>query len=271
MTTKHFQKIIWEFYKTNKRTFPWRATKDPYEIMVSELMLQQTQTQRVVPKYLTWLQYFPTIAALAEAKLPLVLENWSGLGYNRRAKFLWETAKFVTRMHKGKVPHTYEKLRELPGIGDYTASAILAFTYNEPTVVIETNIRTVIIHHYFADRDKVSDKEIKSVVEKTLDKKDPRQWYYALMDYGNFLKSEGFKYVSKQKNYTKQKPFKGSARFVRGYIIRELVKNGNLDINTVIIPGYEKETIESIANSLVTEQLIERDVNKPTLFTLPTK
>lgn len=258
MTVSAFQKAILAFYSKNRRNFPWRETQDAYEIMVSELMLQQTQTQRVIPKYLTWLQLFPTVSALSEATLEQVLTAWNGLGYNRRAKFLWHAAQEVQRKNNGIVPNTADELRQLPGIGEYTANAILAFAFNQPTIVLETNIRTAILHHFFKDSvEKVSDKQIKDMLGQVIDKKNPRDWYYALMDYGSWLKSEGVDYFHKQKSYTKQKPFKGSERFVRGYLIRETLKLKTLNIKAVKIPGYEQKQIVKVASDLIKEGLLQ--------------
>ncbi len=220
-------------------------------------MLQQTQTHRVIPKYLAWLEQFPSVEELANSSLSDVLRLWSGLGYNRRAKFLWEAANKILEFKS--FPDTFEKLRELPGIGEYTANAVLAFAFNKPTIVIETNIRTAIIHHFFTERtEKVSDKEIKQILELVVSNEDPRNWYYALMDYGSWLKAEGIDHFHKQKSYSKQKPFKGSERFVRGYLLREVLQLEKLDISTVLLPGYSQETIQKVANDLVKEKLVNQ-------------
>jgi len=221
-------------------------------------MLQQTQTYRVLPKYLDWLMLFPNVKALANASLAEVLLAWSGLGYNRRAKYLWESAKKIVEEYGGEVPRTYEELRQLPGIGEYTANALLAFAYNQPTIVLETNIRTAILHHFFENhQEKVSDSQIKEVLTKILDKKSPRNWYYALMDYGNWLKFEGYDYFHQQKAHTKQKPFKGSERFVRGYLLRESLKYKELKLKEIQLSGYTQEQIRKIAKDLVAEGLLQ--------------
>lgn len=258
MSSKIFSRMVWDFYAKNKRSFPWRETRNPYEILVSEIMLQQTQTHRVVPKYLGWLQQFPDIDALASAKLSEVLFAWNGLGYNRRAKFLWETAKLLLNMNKSEIPDNFKDLITLPGIGEYTANALLAFAYNKPTIVLETNIRTAIIHHFFAKQtEKVTDTQIKGVLAQVVDKKNPREWYYALMDYGSWLKSEGIDYFHQIKGHTKQSKFKGSERYVRGYLVRETLKIKELEIKAIIIPGYEQETIKKVANDLIQEGLLQ--------------
>ena len=253
-----FQKVIYDYYTRYRRSFPWRETTDPYAILVSELMLQQTQTYRVLPKYLNWLQLFPTVKTLANVSLAEVLLAWSGLGYNRRAKYLLESAKRIVGEYGGEVPRTYEELRQLPGIGEYTANALLAFAYNQPTIVLETNIRTAILHHFFENhQEKVSDSQLKEILANVLDKKNPRDWYYALMDYGNWLKSEGYDYFHQQKAHTKQKPFKGSERFVRGYLLREALKTKALKLESINLVGYTQEQIRKIAKNLVAEGLLQ--------------
>lgn len=224
MTKERFKKTVKDFYTKNKRDLPWRKTRNPYRIWVSEIMLQQTQVDRVIPKYKSFIKQFPTIQALANAPLKDVLIAWQGLGYNRRAKSLHEGAKYIRQHHKGLFPK--ENLVAIPGIGPYTEGAIQAFAFNMGKPIIETNIRTVYTHHFFSDKENVADKEILKYVEQTLDINNPREWYWALMDYGSHLKRTGVRINNKSKHYTKQRPFKGSDREVRGAIIREL-SNGN--------------------------------------------
>jgi len=188
MTTKAFQKVIWRFFAQNGRDLPWRRTKNPYKILVSEIMLQQTQVERVIPKYAEWLARFPTAATLATAARATVLTTWRGLGYNRRALALKRAAESIVA--RGKFPREVAEILELPGVGPYTAGAIAAFAFNEPVVMIETNIRTVFIHHFFSDQKNVRDSELLPLIEKTLPRLKPREWYWALMDYGSHLKKE---------------------------------------------------------------------------------
>ncbi|MEN9582061.1 MAG: hypothetical protein RL641_15 [Candidatus Parcubacteria bacterium] len=219
-----FKKKVWRHYKKAKRSFPWRETKDPYKITVSEIMLQQTQADRVVAKYVAFLKKWPTLKKLASAELQDVLAMWSGLGYNRRGKSLWQLAKVVSENHYNKIPNTIVALEKLPGIGPYTARAILAFAFNAPHACIETNIRSVYIYSFFPNsKRKIADEDLFPLIERTLDKKNPREWYYALMDYGTFLKKMKLTTNDRHKNYRKQTPFKGSLREARGAILRELV------------------------------------------------
>ncbi|MCC6520415.1 A/G-specific adenine glycosylase [Candidatus Nomurabacteria bacterium] len=235
MTPKQFQKTVWEYYKKHGRVLPWRLTDgtelSAYKILVSEYMLQQTQVDRVIPKYQAFLKRFPTIVKLAESSNADVLSLWSGLGYNRRALFLKRAAEKIVHEYGKKIPRSTETLQTLPGIGSYTAGAIMSFAWNTPSVCIETNIRTVYIHHFFADREeKVSDQELLSVIQKTCDIQNPREWYWALMDYGAYLKSQGVKTHRKSGSYAKQKAFKGSLREVRGAILKILTKNPRISL-----------------------------------------
>lgn len=226
---KRFVKTVWDFYHTNARhTLPWRQTKDPYRILVSEIMLQQTQVDRVVPKYQAFIKAFPNFKKLAEAPLAKVLLHWQGLGYNRRAKMLHECAKAVLKDYKGKLPADETKLRALPGIGPYTARAVLAFAFGTALPLIETNVRTVYIHHFFNEATDVTDAMLLPYIERTLPTENPREWYYAVMDYGSCLKRTVGNNITKSKHYTKQSTFKGSDRQIRGAIIRLLSKEQKL-------------------------------------------
>lgn len=217
-----FKATVRKHTRTHGRSFPWRETTNPYRILVSEVMLQQTQTHRVVPKYRSFLKKFPTLRALAEASLGDVLREWSGLGYNRRAKMLHACSKAVVAEHRGVLPKTYEDLLALPGVGPYTAGAVLAFAFNTPRPLIETNIRTVFLFHYFPGREGVADAELMTHIERTLDRKESRQWYNALMDYGAWIKETYGNHNARSKSYVKQSTFKGSSRELRGKILRAL-------------------------------------------------
>jgi len=231
-----FKQTIWNYYKKNRRDFPWRNTHDPYRILVSEIMLQQTQAPRVVKKYEVFLKKFPTIKKLAHASLVDVLFIWNGLGYNRRALALKETAKIIVEKYSGNVPTDFEVLISLPGIGPATAGDILAFAWNIPSVIIETNIRTVFIHFFFKDNrrkddkhntsKKIHDRDILPLIGKTLDTKNPKEWYYALMDYGALLKKTHGNASRKSVHYIKQSPFKGSNRQLRSHILKLIMQKG---------------------------------------------
>lgn len=234
MSSRAFQQKIYGHYKKNARSLPWRHTTDPYKIVVSEVMLQQTQVDRVVEKYALFVQQFPTFASLASASVGDVLRAWQGLGYNRRALLLKKLAEKVVADYGGVLPNNPALLEELPGIGPATARSICAFAFNAPVVFIETNIRTVFIHHFFKNRkktEKVSDAELLPLVEKTLDRANPPQWYNALMDYGTFLKKEYGNANIKSAHYARQSRFEGSNRQVRGRILKVLSEHAALTVH----------------------------------------
>ena len=186
-------------------------------------MLQQTQVGRVIPKYLAFIEQFPAVQNLAKAPLSEVLIAWQGLGYNRRAKFLWQAAQMVTKDYDGVFPRDQKELTKLPGVGINTAGAIMAYAYNAPVVFLETNIRTVYIHHFFHDQTDVKDQDIAELVSQTLPNQDEtRHWYWALMDYGTYIKQTHGNKSRASKTYAKQSPFQGSKRQVRGAVIRYL-------------------------------------------------
>jgi A/G-specific adenine glycosylase len=245
MTKKTFQKKIYDYYKEHKRVLPWRTTYDPYKIIVSEIMLQQTQSARVVEKYKLFLKKFPTVRALHNASTIDVLRQWQGLGYNRRALMLKKMAGEVVSIHKGRFPQTYEDLIALPGVGPYTARAVMAFAYNKPGAMIETNIRAVFIHFFFSGSKKVTDKELMPLIEEYMDIRSPREWYNALMDYGAFLKETLPNPSRKSAHHTKQSLFKGSDRQIRGAIIKAYTENPAITKRTILktLP-YTKEAIE---------------------------
>jgi len=219
-----FQELLQQKGAELYRPMPWRDDTRPYYVLVSELMLQQTQVDRVIPKFLAFMERFPNVEALAETSLGDVLALWSGLGYNRRAKYLHDAARKIVQEYNGKFPTTREGLMKLPGVGPNTAGAILAYAYNQPTVYIETNVRSVYFHHFFETGEKVHDRQIAELIEGTIDTEHPREFYWALMDYGSWLKKQGAGRVQQSKHYVKQSALKGSIREVRGQIIRSLTE-----------------------------------------------
>lgn len=225
---KSFQETIWHFYTTHGRSLPWRETKDPYRILVSEIMLQQTQVERVKEKYPAFIEAFPDFLSLATAPLEKILLHWQGLGYNRRAIALKRIAEEVVTKHQGVLPSSVEVLMQLPGIGRATASAIAAFAFDQPTVFIETNIRRVFIHFFFRTREGVHDKDLLPLVERTLDRTNPREWYYALMDYGATLKKDVANPNRRSRHYQRQQPFEGSRRQARGLILKTILENARV-------------------------------------------
>ena len=223
-------------------------------------MLQQTQVDRVLPKYEQFIKTFPDFSVLAQASLHDVLKVWQGLGYNRRALSLHETAKKVITDYDGILPSETGLLLQFPGIGPYTASAIAAFAFNQPVVFIETNIRSVFIHFFFNDRHNIHDRDILPLVDITLDRDNPRHWYYALMDYGVIVKKTLPNPSRKSAHYQKQSRFKGSDRQIRGKIVRLLANNTTLtDRDLIERIDSETERSQAILDQLEYEGFIIRD------------
>jgi len=257
-TQAKFQRQLTEYYQQNRRDFPWRQTANPYHVMVSEVMLQQTQAVRVVSFYQRFLQHFPTVKALADAPAAAVLTAWQGLGYNRRALYLQQAAKIIEEQFKGTFPKTSAELTRLPGIGYNTAGAILTYAFNKPTVFIETNIRKVIIHHFFSHAEKVSDKEIATVLEQVVDQDNPREWYWAMMDYGSFLGSTKAVTNARSKHYVKQTQFVGSKRFTRSQILKYVLRSSRprqeIQERFIALPYVESALNELISEGFCSEE-----------------
>jgi A/G-specific adenine glycosylase len=263
---EEFQEIVWDFFSKHSRELPWRRPEpngsfDPYKILVSELMLQQTQVLRVVPKYQQFLETFPTVETLAKASLGQVLTAWSGLGYNRRAKFLHQAAQQIA---KDGFPQTLNMLTKLPGIGHNTAAAVLTYTYNQPIPFIETNIRTVYIHHFFAGQTDILDKDILLLVEKTFDQENPREFMWALMDYGSYLKQTQGNLGRASKHYTKQSIFHGSKRQIRGQIIKLLITHPYTvsELQDII----QDSRVPEVINDLLRENFIKKQSSMLLLY-----
>jgi len=255
-----FQKIIIEYFDSKGRHFPWRETNDPYKILVSEIMLQQTQTERVIKKYDEWLENYPSVKEAALAPLSDILLHWNGLGYNRRAGYLHDACKEVYLNHSGVFPSTAAELKKLSGVGTYTSCAVSCFAYNNPEVFIETNIRSVYLFFFFPDEDLISDVMLMPLIERTLYKENPRIWYYALMDYGAELKKKVKNPNRKSAHYLKQSKFSGSLREARGALLRQLVRNpeGLLLSDIGKRENIEYERLENAAVKLVCEGYIHK-------------
>lgn len=259
-----FKKIIWQHYNAHGRIFDWRGVDDPYKVFISEVMLQQTQTTRVAVKYPAFIARFPDFAILAKAPLKDVLHEWQGMGYNRRGMYLHRAAQIIVQNHGGVLPNNPEALDALPGIGAATAASICAFAFNNPTVFIETNIRAVFIHFYFNGKDAIDDKEIIPLVQATLDQDNPREWYYALMDYGVMLKKSLVNPGRKSAHYTKQSKFEGSDRQIRGMILKILTQAQEPieEVTLIQSTGKDFERVTKIIAQMIQEQFIKKDNEK---------
>jgi A/G-specific adenine glycosylase len=252
-----FQGIIYHYYEAARRDLPWRRSRDPYAILVSEVMLQQTQVERVLLKYEAFLERFPTQGDLAQASLGEILLAWQGLGYNRRAKALQETAQRLMAEHGGRLPADRASLEGLPGIGAATAGAIMAFAFEQPVVFLETNIRRVLLHFFYPATEAVPDSHLLPLVLLTLDVRKVRDWYYALMDYGAGLKKLIPNPNRRSAHYSRQGPFRGSDREIRGQILQLLLTSPEFPEEVILerLAG-DRHRIKRILEQLVQEKFL---------------
>ena len=221
-------------------------------------MLQQTQVERVSSAFPRFIKHFPDFESLAGATLEEVLIEWQGLGYNRRAMSLKKAAERVVSEFSGNLPRDERILATLPGIGKATAASITVFAFNKPVAFIETNIRRVFLHCFFAGRDGVPDREIFPLVLGTMDDEDPRTWFWALMDYGSYLGRKSVNANRRSSHYRRQSVFSGSDRQIRGLILRILVREGKLHPDTLCsLAGGDPERIGRMMNVLKNEGFIE--------------
>lgn len=256
-TMEVFRSEILAFFHTQGRQFSWRSELSPYRVMVSEIMLQQTQTGRVEEKFRAFVARFSGFQQLASADFSEVLRLWKGLGYNRRAKYLHDIARTVVDEFDSVLPDDPEVLVRFSGIGKATAASVCVFAFNTPHAFIETNIRTVFIHFFFPRQIGVSDPEIMALVEQTMDRENPRDWFYALMDYGVMLKKTVGNLSRKSSGYRKQSRFEGSDRQLRGRILELLLQRSRLDVKTVAaLLAQSEDRIEPLLAALVSEGLL---------------
>ncbi len=251
---QEFQALIRNKGAELYRDLPWRNTRDPYQIILSEIMLQQTQVARVMVRWEAFLKRFPTVDALASAATSDVLEEWQGMGYNRRALALKRMADICSQEYDGTIPSDEAQLLALPGVGPSTAAGVRAFSFNEPGVYLETNVRTVFLHELFPDEEGVSDKILRPLVAESCSMDNPRGWYYALLDYGAHLKQTLPNPSRRSKEYTRQSKFEGSRRQKRAEIVRLVLAQ----------PGVSCESVYADLNSF--EKTAGRDIVSPQLF-----
>lgn len=248
MEKSAFQVLLKEYYANNSRSMPWREPEldgnySLYKIGVSELMLQQTQVDRVIPKFQLFIAAFPTYESLARAPLSKVIKLWSGLGYNRRAVYLHEWAK---QLVADGFPTSATQLSTSRGFGENTAAAVFVYTFNQPLVFVETNIRTVFLHHFFSEQEQVSDDAIRSKLQSVLDTDNPREFYWALMDYGTYLKKQRTAHLTRSAHYKKQPKFEGSNRQLRGKILKQFQSVDSLKLQEVLELFPDNRTLNCV-------------------------
>lgn len=265
-----FCALIWDAGEKLYRDLPWRYINDPYAVMLSEIMLQQTQVSRVEKFWTRFLSQFPTLDALAAAAVSDVVQAWQGLGYNRRALALKKTAEICSEQFQGNLPRTEEELLTLPGIGPATAAGVMAFAYHQPAVYLETNVRTVFLHELFPEADEVKDKELIPYIEDACPDSRVDAWYYALLDYGAHLKLSVVNPSRRSAHYARQSAFEGSRRQKRAEILRIVLAEGSLSVGEVFVrlnneeikagrPEVSEEDFESIVSDLVSEGFFKRE------------
>lgn len=258
-SVKPLRQLVYSYYAEHRRVLPWRDGVDPYRVLVSEVMLQQTQVDRVIPKFTAFIQQFSDPQTLADAPTPELLAAWQGLGYNRRALNLQRAARMVVEQWGGSIPDDPVLLQQLPGIGPYTAGAIASFAFNRSQVFLETNIRAVLLHIFFADQEGITDKQLLPVAEAVLDRENPRTWYNALMDYGSDLKRRFPNPSRRSRHHTVQSRFEGSDRQIRGAVLRLLLGSHGMTARAMQKQlDVETERFERILGGMVQDGFIQK-------------
>ncbi len=263
LTNKHvklLQQLVYRYYAEHRRDLPWRDGTDPYRVLVSEVMLQQTQVDRVIPKFTAFMQQFPDPQSLAVAPVAQLLAAWQGLGYNRRALNLQRAARMIVEQWNGNIPDDPALLQQLPGIGPYTAGAIASFAFNRPQVFLETNIRAVLLHFFFAGQEGITDTQLLPVAEAVLDQASPRDWYNALMDYGSDLKRRFPNPSRRSRHHTQQSRFEGSDRQIRGAVLRLLLESNGMTVCAMQKQlDAEAERLARILEGMVKDGLVQKE------------
>lgn len=247
-----------DYYRTQGRVMPWRTRRTPYRVLVSEIMLQQTGIARVESKYGPFLARFPSFAALAAASVEEVLGAWKGLGYNRRALALRQSALIVSTVHRGRLPRTVDEMAKLPGVGKATAAAVLVYAYGIPVAFIETNVRRVFLHFFFPGEEGIPDSRILPLVNETMDRENPRDWFYALMDYGTMLAKREGNANRRSRHYKRQSRFEGSLRQMRGMVLEAMLKLSNATARQIAAAvGTDDDRLPDALSQLVAEGFLE--------------
>lgn len=270
MSTEELQDALLDWYAENKRDLPWRNTDNPYRILVSEVMLQQTQVSRVIPKYEEFLEQFPTAQELADAPLSDVLTLWSGLGYNRRAKYLKQAAEKVVDTYDGRFPRDPQELQELPGVGPYTANAVASFAFNNGGPVFDTNVRRVMYRFY----GKAPDNELETFHKSIFPPERSRRWNNAIMELGAEVCIDGTprcgdcpwrpsctawkKQDFETPEVQTQSTFKGSWRFYRSKLLHLLMEEDAMTREKIVdaLELPEEYDLDELIEELLEEDMI---------------
>ena len=271
--SSEFRRKLKRWWRTHRRSFPWRETDDPYAVLVSEIMLQQTQADRVAPKFDAFLARFPDIETLARAENASVLKMWSGLGYNRRALNLKRAAEVVVQEHDGVVPEDETELLVLPGVGTYTAKALLAFAHNRTVAPVDTNIRRIYIRHFGAE----AERDLQAFADTMVPRGQGRNWSSLLMDFGALVCRAknpacyelGLVHRGEPRALPKQKPFRDSDRFWRGRVVEVLRERASLpqakikqEVEAFSGEKLTRKRTQRIIESLIRDGLITRENNR---------
>lgn len=259
------------WYRPRRRAYPWRRTRDPYVILVSEVMLQQTQAARVAAAFGPFLRRFPTVRALARATRSDVLRAWGGLGYNRRAVALHEAARAIVREHGGCVPADPAALRRLPGVGPYTAAAVASLGFGVPVAAVDTNVRRIVARVH-AGTDRPAPGTVRAIAEAWVEASDPGAWNQALMDLGREVcrprprcevcplaptcrfRASG---AAPRPRRPRSGPFEGSNRQLRGAVVRVLRHRPALTLGVLARElGRDGARVRAVVAELVRDGIV---------------
>ncbi len=255
-TVAALQRRVFDWYAANGRDLPWRRTTDPYAILVSEIMLQQTQVPRVIPKYAGFLAAYPRLEDLAKAPLDEVLRLWKGLGYNNRGRRLRDCAAVVAAGGRGELPRSFDGLRALPGVGPYTARAVLVFAHNDDVAAVDANVRRVLTHELGLPAG-LGDGELQRVAEGVLPHGRSRDWHNALMDYGALVLTARATGLAPR---TRQGAFEGSRRWYRSRLLQALLDDGPQRLDQLALAlEVTPDVVAALTDLLSRDGLVRRE------------